>query len=169
MDKDNKNNEVNNTPKNNKKEFFRVLKYTLIAASAGIIQIGSFALLHDVFMMTEWWLSYLPSLILSVLWNFTFNRKYTFKSASNVPVAMVKVAIYYVIFTPLSTVFGNWLVSSMGWDSYVVEILNMLINFVTEFLYQRFFVFRNSIDSAVPSSKIVADSNDAIIVNNDNE
>ena len=90
-----------------KKELFRVIKYTLVAASAGIIQFGTFALFTEVFGLTDWWLSYLPSLILSVLWNFTINRKYTFKSASNVPIAMVKVAVFYLIFTPLSTRLGR--------------------------------------------------------------
>ena len=154
------------TKDTNKKEFFRVLKYTLVAASAGIIQFGTFALFTEVLGWTDWWISYLPSLILSVLWNFTINRKYTFKSANNVPIAMVKVAVFYLIFTPLSTLFGDWL-QGVGWDAYVIEIVVMILNFVLEFLYQRFFVFRDSIDSAVPSSKVEADSEDAIIVDKD--
>ena len=149
-----------------KKELFRVIKYTLVAASAGIIQFGTFALFTEVFGLTDWWLSYLPSLILSVLWNFTINRKYTFKSASNVPIAMVKVAVFYLIFTPLSTIFGDWL-QGAGWDGYVIEIVVMILNFVLEFLYQRFFVFKDSIDSAVASVKVEADSEDAIIVDKD--
>ena len=128
-----------------KKEVLRAIKYTLIAASAGIIQIGSFALLQ----LTNWsyWVCYLISLTLSVLWNFTFNRRYTFKSANNVPIAMLKVLAYYAVFTPASTIFGNYLVESLGWNEFLVEAINMLINFITEFLYQRFFVFGKSINT----------------------
>lgn len=128
-----------------KKEILRTIKYGLIAASAGLIQIGSFTLLNEIVHL-EYWFSYLVALILSVVWNFTLNRRYTFKSASNVPKAMLLVLAYYAVFTPLST----WLVhvlTGIGWNEYVVTILNMLINFVTEFLYQRFVVFRKSIDT----------------------
>ena len=86
--------------------------------------------------------------MLSVLWNFTLNRKFTFKSAANVPVAMLKVALYYAVFTPLSTILGNYLAETLGWNEYLVTGLNMVLNFVTEFLYQRFFVYGKSIDTA---------------------
>ena len=129
------------------KEFWRVVKFVLFSASAGLIQIGSFTLMNELFHW-PYWICYLTALVLSVLWNFTLNRKFTFQSAANVPVAMAKVAAYYAVFTPLSTLLGNWLVASCGWNEYVVTILNMLINFVTEFLYQRFVVFGKSIDTA---------------------
>ena len=129
------------------KEFWRVVKFVLFSASAGLIQIGSFTLMNELFHW-PYWICYLTALVLSVLWNFTLNRKFTFQSAANVPVAMVKVAAYYAVFTPLSTLLGNWLVASCGWNEYVVTILNMLINFVTEFLFQRFVVFGKSIDTA---------------------
>ena len=126
-------------------EFIRVLKFTLFSISAGVIQMGSFALLNEV---TNWsyWPCYLISLALSVVWNFTFNRKFTFQSAANVPAAMAKVFVYYLFFTPLSTWLGNWLVS-IGWNEYVVTILNMLLNFITEFLFQRYVVFGSSLDT----------------------
>ena len=129
-----------------KKEFIRVIKYGLVAASAGIIQIGTFTLFNEVFKWS-YWVSYLVSLVLSVVWNFTINRKYTFKSANNIPKAMALVFAYYVVFTPLSTLLENYLTETCLWNEYVVTIMNMLINFVTEFLYQRFFVFRNSLDT----------------------
>jgi len=137
---------------NKKKELFRALKYAMFAASAGVIQIGSFTAFTELPKAlggTEWsyWACYLPSLILSVLWNFTFNRKFTFKSASNIPVAMLKTAAYYAVFTPLSAWVGNF-AAEAGINHYVVEICTMLVNFITEFLYQRFFVFGKSIDSA---------------------
>ncbi len=130
-----------------KKEIIRVVKFTLFSASAGLIELGSFTLLNEVLHL-KYWLSYLIALVLSVLWNFTLNRKFTFKSAANVPVAMLKVACYYAVFTPLSTLLVKYLTETLGWNEYLVTILNMLINFVTEFLYQRFFVFGKSIDTA---------------------
>ena len=130
-----------------KKEIIRVVKFTLFSASAGLIELASFTLFNEVLHL-KYWLSYLIALVLSVLWNFTLNRKFTFKSAANVPVAMLKVACYYAVFTPLSTLLVKYLTETLGWNEYVVTILNMLINFVTEFLYQRFFVFGKSIDTA---------------------
>ena len=131
---------------NKKKEIWRVVKFTLFSASAGIIEIVSFALLNELLHL-PYWLSYLTALVLSVLWNFTLNRKFTFQSAANVPVAMFKVACYYLVFTPLSTLLEHWL-TSLGWNEYLVTAINMILNFVTEFLYQRFFVYKDSIDTA---------------------
>ena len=132
---------------NRRAELLRSLKFTLFSASAGLIQIGAFALCNDVIHLPAW-LGYLIALVLSVLWNFTLNRKFTFQSAANVPVAMAKVAAYYAVFTPLSTLLGNFLAANLGWNEYLVTVVNMLLNFSTEFLYQRFFVFGKTIDSA---------------------
>ncbi len=129
------------------KEFLRVVKFVLFSASAGIIQIGSFALLNEVAKF-PYWPCYLISLILSILWNFTLNRKFTFKSAANVPVAMLKVACYYAVFTPVTTILGNYLVETLLWNEYLVTAINMLLNLSTEFLFQRFFVFNKNIDDA---------------------
>ena len=129
------------------KEFLRAVKFTLISISAGVIEIGVFTLLNET-LHWPYWVSYMIALTLSVLWNFTLNRKYTFKSAANVPVAMLKVAAFYAVFTPLSSWLEHWYTMGLGWNEYVATLLNMLLNFVTEFLYQRFFVFGNSIDSA---------------------
>ena len=143
--------ETNKTPltKEEKiKEFWRVVKYTLFAISAGVVQIGSFTLFEEVFHWDHW-LSYFIALVLSVIWNFTFNRKFTFKSANNIPIAMLKVLAYYVVFTPIS-VYIEYLLTKI-WtfpgSPYVATAINMVINFVTEFLYQRFFVFGKSIDT----------------------
>lgn len=135
-----------------KQEFWRAVKFTLFSISAGVIQIGSFTLLNEVWHL-PYWVSYLTALVLSVLWNFTLNRKITFKSANNVPIAMLKVAAYYAVFTPLSTMLEHYLTTSLGWNEYLVTGINMVINFVTEFLYQRFFVFGKSIDSAVKKNE----------------
>ena len=129
-----------------KKEIIRTIKYALVAASAGIIQIGTFALLNE-FLHLRYWLSYLIALVLSVVWNFTLNRRYTFQSAANVPKAMALVFAYYLVFTPASTWLEHYLTESCLWNEYLVTAINMLLNFVTEFLFQRFVVFRNSLDT----------------------
>lgn len=139
-----------------KSEIFRTIKYVLIAASAGLIQLGSFTVLNEVFAL-RYWLCYLIALVLSVLWNFTLNRRYTFKSANNVPKAMLKVFCYYLVFTPLSTLLERYLTETCLWNEYLVTILNMAINLITEFLYQRFFVFRDSIDTNSVAAKKNAD------------
>lgn len=137
---------------NRKKELIRSLKFLLFSVSAGLIEMASFSLLNE---LTSWsyWPCYLIALVLSVLWNFTLNRRFTFQSASNVPVAMAKVFAFYCVFTPLSTIGGNFLAETLGWNEYLVTILNMVVNFVLEFLYQRFFVFRNSIDTNEAAQK----------------
>ncbi len=128
------------------KEFMRVVKFTLFSISAGIIQIASFALMNDV-LMWNYWVAYLTSLVLSVVWNFTLNRNITFKAANNVPIAMLKVAAFYLVFTPLSTWGGAWL-EEIGWNDYLVLGISMLTNFVTEFLYDKYVVFAGAIDTA---------------------
>ena len=129
-----------------KKEFWRAVKFTLFSISAGLIQIISFTLFKELLHLPNY-VSYLLALILSVLWNFTLNRKFTFKSANNVPVAMFKVACYYAVFTPLTTLLERYLADTLGWNGYLVTGINMVLNFVTEYLYDTFVVFRGSIDT----------------------
>ena len=129
-----------------KKEWIRTLKFIGFSISAGVIEIVSFTLLNE-FSGMSYWPCYLIALVLSVIWNFTLNRKFTFQSANNVPVAMAKVFAYYCVFTPLSTILGNYLAETAGWNEYLVTALNMIANFVTEFLFDRFVVFRDSIDT----------------------
>ncbi len=129
-----------------RKEILRSLKFLLFSLSAGIIEIGAFSLLNE---LTAWsyWPCYLTALALSVLWNFTLNRRYTFQSASNVPKAMALVFGFYCVFTPLSTLLGNYLAEGLRWNEYLVTAINMIANFVLEFLYDRFVVFRDSLDT----------------------
>lgn len=129
-----------------KKELIRTIKFTLFSISAGIIEIVLFALL-DKFTEWNYWPKYLIALIASVIWNFTLNREYTFKSVNNVPIAMIKVAIFYAIFTPVSTILGNYLAENLGWNDILVTLLNMLCNFVLEYLYDKYVVFKGSIDT----------------------
>ncbi len=129
-------------------EPWRFVKFVLFSASAGIIEIGSFALLNE---LLDWpyWPSYLIALTLSVIWNFTLNRKFTFRSAANVPRAMLLVFAYYCVFTPATTILGNWLAEDLGWNEYLVTGINMLLNVTTEFLWQKHVVYRRQIDTAV--------------------
>lgn len=129
-----------------KKEYGRMIKFFFFSTSAGIIQIVSFSLMNEL-LQWKYWPCYLTSLILSILWNFTLNRRFTFQSANNVPLAMFQVAIFYAIFTPVTTVGGNYLVESLHWNEYLVTALNMVLNLITEYLYQRYVVFAKSIDT----------------------
>lgn len=136
---------------NGRRELIRTAKFVLFSISAGVIQLGTFTLMEELLRVTHW-LSYLTALCLSVLWNFTLNRKFTFYSANNVPIAMAKVAAFYLVFTPLSTWWTAVLTGpTLQWNAYVVLLLTMVTNFVTEYLYDRFFVFGKSIDTAKKS------------------
>ena len=149
------------TKEEKRREIFRAVKYTLFAASAGIIEFGSFTLLtlipelNPEFNHSIYWIPALISLVLSVIWNFTFNRRYTFQSANNIPVAMLKVLAYYVVFAPLSIWLAQmYLIDTLEWNEFLVKAIVMLVNFITEFLYQRFFVFRDSLDTRVKKAKL---------------
>lgn len=128
------------------KNLWQAIKFTLFSISAGIIQVGSFALLHDVLGWESYWMSHIPSLVLSVIWNFTFNRRYTFRSDANVPRSMALVALFYLVFTPASTWWGDALTKA-GWNDFLVLAVTMILNFVLEYLYQRFVVYRGLIDN----------------------
>lgn len=149
---------MNENNKLSKKEnIIQVIKFVLFSTSAGIIQTLTFTLLTELpprlfDKELSYWTCYLPALILSVLFNFTVNRKFTFKSASNIPVAMLKVALFYAVFTPVTTVLGQ--MAATGFDAannpvvdYLIFGITMLLNLVTEFLYQKYFVFRDSVNT----------------------
>lgn len=126
-------------------ELKRTIKFTIFSISAGIIQVIVFSIMESL-LKCNYWVSYLTSLILSIIWNFTLNRKITFKSATNIPIAALKVGIFYLIFTPTSTYIGNYLVD-IGINDYLVLAGTMISNFILEYLYDRFFVFGKSIDT----------------------
>ena len=128
------------------KEFWRFLKFVLFSISAGVIEIVSFALLSEFTPLKEW-ISYIISVVLSVIWNFTFNRKFTFKSANNIPIAMLKVALFYVVFIPLTALLEKFLTEDLLWPGLLATAINMVLNFILEFFYQRYFVFGKSLDS----------------------
>ena len=128
------------------KEFWRFIKSVLFSISAGVIEIVSFALLSELTPLKEW-ISYIISVVLSVIWNFTFNRKFTFKSANNIPIAMLKVALFYVVFIPLTALLEKFLTEDLIWPGILATAINMVLNFILEFFYQRYFVFGKSLDS----------------------
>ncbi len=130
-----------------KDNILQFLKFTAFSISAGIVQILTFTLLEELFKLS-YWPSYLVALIASVIYNFTVNRRFTFKSSNNIPKAMTQLMIYYAIFTPLSTWWGDALVE-IGWDDYFVLGGTMVINFITEYMVNRFIIYRNSMNTRV--------------------
>ena len=125
----------------NKSNLLQALKFTLFSISAGVIQVLSFTLINEL-LHWPYWPAYLISLVLSILWNFTLNRRFTFQSAANVPIAMAKVFGFYLVFTPLSTYLGA-LAEGSGVNEYIVLATTMIANFITEFLFCKFIVYRN--------------------------
>ncbi|MBO5022687.1 MAG: GtrA family protein [Clostridia bacterium] len=139
------------TKKSSKKdEFIKICKFTAFSISAGVIQILSFELLYNWIGWHLWWPCYLISIILSVVWNFTFNRKFTFKSASNVPLAMTLALLFYCAFVPVS-VFGGGALEAVGWNGTLVTLLMMVINFVLEFIWDKFVVFNDKVTNKLLS------------------
>lgn len=128
------------------KEYLRVILFVLFSASAAVIEMGSFALLNE-FTGWSYWPCYLIALMCSIVWNFTLNRKFTFRSAANIPVAMLKTFGFYLVFTPATTILGSYLADTLMWNEYLVTGINMALNLVTEYLFQRYVVFKNSLDS----------------------
>jgi len=138
-----------------KQEAWNFVKFVLFSISAGVVQIASFTLLNEFIIKDtgfKYGWSYFIALVLSVLWNFTVNRKFTFKSANNVPIAMLLVFAFYCVFTPASIWWGEAL-TKVGWNEYLVLFLTMFINLITEFLWTRYVVYRNSINTAVDKKK----------------
>ena len=127
-----------------KKQLWQAVKFTLFSISAGAIQIGSFSLLE--LFIQDYWVPYLISLVLSILWNFTLNRRYTFHSAANVPVAMAKVFGFYLVFTPVSTYLGH-LAEGLDVNDFVILLVTMIANFILEFLFCKFVVYRGKEDT----------------------
>ena len=134
-----------------KEHIWQMVKFTLFSISAGVIQVVSFVIMNELIALS-YWPSYLTSLILSIVWNFTFNRRYTFKSAANVPVAMAKLFGFYAVFTPLSTYLGH-LADKAGINEYVILIVTMLSNFVLEFLFSKFVIYKNQENTLAKKEK----------------
>ena len=129
-----------------KKEVIRTLKFVIVSASAGLIEIGVFTLMNE-FTGLKYWPCYLTALVASVIWCFTINRRYTFQSTKNVPRAMAMVFAFYVVFTPTSTILGNYLAETLHWNEYLVTGINMALNLSLEYLYDTFVVYRNEMDN----------------------
>ena len=134
---------------NKKAELWQATKFLLFSISAGVIQLVAFTILNELVGWT-FWPSHLIALVLSVVWNFTFNRKFTFKSAANVPLAMFKAFLFYIPFTPL-TVFGGQALVNIGWNDFLVEGITMVLNLILEYFYSKYVTFRNNIGTAETS------------------
>ena len=165
---------VNAEKKDTKTQIIQFLKFLGFSLSAGVIQLLSFELLYTWTEALPWWPAYLISIILSVVWNFTFNRKFTFKSASNVPLAMTIVAIYYCMFIPVS-VFGGDALEGIGWNGTLVTVLMMVINFITEFFWDKYIVFNDKLLAKVFKKNVAVEEtseptvNETIVASNENE
>ena len=131
------------------------IKFVLFSISAGVIEAGSYYILNefthidqytnlDEVFGNEYGLTYFIALVLSVVWNFTLNRKFTFKSAANVPVAMLKVFGYYCVFAPLS-IWWTVSLTNAGVNKYLVLLGTMGANLCTEYLFTRHVVYRHQL------------------------
>lgn len=129
-----------------RKEIIRAIKFALVSASAGIVEIGVFTVMNE-FTGLKYWPCYLTALVASVVWCFTINRRYTFKSTKNVPRAMAMVFAFYLVFTPATTILGNYLAETLHWNEYLVTGINMALNLSLEYLYDTFIVYRGEMDN----------------------
>ena len=129
-----------------RKEIIRAVKFALVSASAGIVEIVVFTIMNE-FTGLRYWPCYLTALIASVIWCFTINRRYTFKSTKNVPRAMAMVFAFYLVFTPATTILGNYLAETLHWNEYLVTGINMALNLSLEYLYDTFIVYRGEMDN----------------------
>lgn len=132
--------------KDKKTEVIRAIKFAIVSASAGVVELGVFTLMNE-FTGLKYWPCYLTALVASVVWCFTINRRYTFKSAKNVPKAMLQVFAFYLVFTPATTILGNYLAEGLLWNEYAVTGINMALNLSLEYLYDTFVVYRNDMDN----------------------
>ena len=132
--------------KKDMKEIIRAVKFAIVSMSAGIVELGVFTLMNE-FTGLKYWPCYLTALAASVIWCYTVNRRYTFKSGKPIPVVLAYAAAFYAVFTPATTVLGNYLAETLMWNEYIVTIINMTINLVTEYLYDTYVVYRNNMDN----------------------
>lgn len=129
-----------------RKEIIRAIKFALVSASAGLVEFGVFFVMNELTEL-KYWPCYLTALIASVVWCFTINRRYTFKSTKNVPRAMAMVFAFYLVFTPATTILGNYLAETLHWNEYLVTCINMALNLSLEYLYDTFVVYRGEMDN----------------------
>ena len=132
--------------KKDRKELFRAIKFAIVSMSAGIVELGTFTLMNELTNL-KYWPCYLTALIASIIWCYTINRRYTFKSGKPIPVVLAYAAAFYAVFTPATTILGNYLAETLLWNEYLVTIINMTLNLVTEYLYDTYVVYRNNMDN----------------------
>lgn len=155
-----------------RKGVVQFIKYALCAASAGIIQIVLFSILQTVLpkdmgnihfivedMQLGTFIATTVALCASILWNFTFNRKFTFKDAGNVPLAMFLAFLFYVPFYPFQTWYVHTIKTLLSHHinvdgaGIIAEASVMAINFALEFIWQKFVVFRKPKDKKTATTQ----------------
>lgn len=137
---------VTTATKKDRKELFRAIKFAIVSMSAGIVELGTFTLMNELTNL-KYWPCYLTALIASIIWCYTVNRRYTFKSGKSIPVVLAYAAGFYAVFTPATTILGNYLAETLMWNEYIVTIINMTLNLVLEYLYDTYVVYRNDMDN----------------------
>jgi len=127
-------------------------KFVAFSCGAGVIQFGTFTLLNEVSGL-NYWASYSIALVLSVIYNFTINRRYTFKSVNNIPIAMALAFAFYLLFAPYTIWLTDYMTDGalfgkgLGVNEYAVIVICMVQNLILEFVWWRFVIFRKSINS----------------------
>lgn len=64
---------------------------------------------------------------------------------------MLKIFGFYLVFTPVSTLIGNYFTqtySHIPAVEYIVLAVTMVCNMITEYLFSKFVVYRNSENTA---------------------
>lgn len=135
-----------NEKKEKKTEVIRAIKFAIVSASAGIVEAVVFTAINELGNF-PYYVNYLTALIASIIWCYTINRKYTFKSDKPVKVILLYAAAFYAVFTPATTLLGSWLTGSLGWNEYIATAINMALNLSLEYLYDTFVVYRNEMDN----------------------
>ena len=144
--------------KKNTKEVIRALKFALVSASAGIVEAVVFTGMNELGNF-PYYVNYLTALIASIIWCYTVNRKYTFKSTKPVKIILLYAAAFYAVFTPATTLLGSWLTGSLGWNEYLATAINMALNLSLEYLYDTFVVYKNEMDNNDVAKKEVEKAN----------
>lgn len=120
--------------------FYSFLYFSL---GAGVIKLVSFLLLslidsgHGAVLV----LAEIVSVVLSGLFNFTWNRKFTFRSTNNIVPGMFLYGLYSLIATPAVASFIVDL-TRRGWADWLAKAMKMALHFILDSLYCKFVIFR---------------------------
>jgi len=124
--------------KDDHKSTKQALKFMFFLIIAEIIQAALFTLFSEIFLLDAW-KCHLISQIFSVFLLFFLNHHYTFKASERLFTALLLTAVFYLFFTPLSTLYVREMAARH--NRYLVELSILLINLVLEFLYSKYLVY----------------------------